>query len=39
MPRSENEASDDEEKGLRERVKRRAGDVLEFVADVVVELV
>jgi hypothetical protein len=38
MSRSE-EDSEEDEKGLRSRVKRRAGDALELVADVVVELI
>ena len=39
MPRSEDDESEDEQKGLRERVKRRAGDALELIADVVLELI
>ena len=39
MPGSEDEESGDKESGLGERVKRRAGDALELIADVVLELI
>ena len=39
MQRSEEVESEEQPEGLRGRLKRRAGDALELIADVVIELV